>query len=157
MSFQIRIRAPNRWPNPTKLGVLCKVCVVKCPPKCTAEAPELHWAPFWSPRTAGVRVGGVQPHQITFGMVPYNFDFTNSTSVCVTMAPEGHGALYPRGWGTGPKTPKTIDRSGILSILILSIRKPNVHWLKKLGQSSFCQYAKAMRSTCNLVNLVLTL
>ena len=35
---------------------------------------------------------GVKPNQVTIGKVPYNFDFTNSPSIWVTMAPEGHGA-----------------------------------------------------------------
>ena len=42
-SFQIRIQGPNRWPTPTKLGVPSNFCVIKCPPKCIAEAPEPHW------------------------------------------------------------------------------------------------------------------
>ena len=43
-------------------------------------------------RPPGVRVRGVQPHQIAIRNISYNFGFMNSPSKWVTMAPEGHGA-----------------------------------------------------------------
>ena len=66
--------------HPTILGggVPKNFCVVKCLPKCTAEAPEPLWAPFLPPLDPGTRVEGVQPHQVAFRETYYKFDFMNS-------------------------------------------------------------------------------
>ena len=41
--------------------------------------------PFGPAQILAVRVEGVKPDQITFGMVSYKFDFTNVPSICGTM------------------------------------------------------------------------
>ena len=55
-------------------------CFIKFSTKCTAEAPEPHWSPFWASWALGVRVEGVQPHQITIRVIYYNICLMNFCS-----------------------------------------------------------------------------
>ena len=60
-------------------------------PKCTADAPEPHWAPLFGRLDPRVKVG-VQPHQIAIRDITYNFDFMNLPFIV-----SDHGSR--RTWG----------------------------------------------------------
>ena len=66
--------------DPFPLRVLSNFCLIKFMPKCTTEAPEPTWFPFGLPWMTGIRLEDVQLHQITLGVVLYNFNFISYPS-----------------------------------------------------------------------------
>ena len=82
------------FPDPdlgsTKMRVHCNFCFIKFLPNYNSETPESHQDPFGPLQALGVRVEGVLPDQIADTDIHYKFDFENSPSAGVTMAPEGH-------------------------------------------------------------------
>ena len=64
----------------TQPGAPSNVCLIKFLQKCTPEAPEPHRAPILALLDPGVRVGGVQPHQIAIRNIYFNLAFINSHS-----------------------------------------------------------------------------
>ena len=65
----------------SNLGVPSNFCLIKFPPKCTAEAPEPHRVPLLGPLDPGGQgIGCVQPHQIAIRDISCNFDFISYPS-----------------------------------------------------------------------------